>query len=84
MSGKLNEPTERAVNNLIGAVERQQDLMLVNGAKVIKPTGQSVKTFMDNKNYGLDYWDNLAEYSNRSRLAGNRFVENFLKRGEEI
>lgn len=84
LSGKLNEPTERAVNNLIGAVERQQDLMLVNGAKVIKPTGQSVKTFMDNKNYGLDYWDNLAEYSNRSRLAGNRFVENFLKRGEEF
>lgn len=84
LSGKLNEPTEAAVLDLISAVERQQDLILVRAAKELKPEGIGFKKYMEDTGFGPDYWKTLTEYKRRSKLAGNRFVNELMKRGADF
>jgi len=84
LTGKLNEPTEDAVLELISAVERQQDLLLIRGANELRPPDVGVKKWMQENNFGNDYWTSLNEYRRRSRLSSNRYINQLMKSGAEF
>ena len=84
LSGKLNEPSQKAVNELIGAVEAQQDLIIRRAGNRLKPKGQGIDNFMAETGFGREYWETLTKYKDHSRIANNRFVQNLMKRGAEF
>lgn len=84
ITGKLSEPSNKAVTSLIGAVEKQQDLILRRAAKDIKPQGVGVDKYMSETGFGNDYWGQLIEYRRRSKLANNRYINQLMKSGAEF
>ena len=83
LTGKMREPSAKAVNELISAVERQQHNMFRSAAARMKNPGEGIDTYMNRTGFGKNYWETLTEYGNRSSIANNRFIQNLLKAGDE-
>jgi hypothetical protein len=83
LSGKMREPSAKAVNELISAVEKQQQNMFRSAASRLKNPGEGIDTYMNRTDFGKNYWETLSEFGTRSEVANNRFIQNLLKAGDE-
>ena len=90
VSGKINEPTEEAFFNLIGAIEAQQNIMLRKSAAQLKKNTnlfkprESIDAFMERTGYGKNYWQTLDEYGKRSTLARDQGIRALIATGEKF
>ena len=90
VGGSIREPSKRAIDDLIRAVEKQQQLLLLKSASAKskipftygKPS-KRLRDWMNDNKYGTEYWDIKTEYRRASELANNRFINNLLSRGKD-
>ena len=83
LTGKMREPSAKAVNELISAVEKQQHNMFRSASARLKNPGEGIDTYMNRTDFGKNYWETLTEYGERSSIANNRFIKNLLAAGDE-
>jgi len=88
VGGKLNAPSEKSINELIGAIEAQQNQMFrnvvkENGEALGRKRGEGVEAFMERTGYGHNYWDTLTKYGERSRLANDQGIRALIATGEK-
>jgi hypothetical protein len=88
VGGKMKEPSEKSIYELIGAIEAQQNQMFrnvvkENGEALGRKSGESVEAFMERTRYGHNYWDTLAKFGERSRLANDQGIRALIATGEK-
>jgi len=74
---KLGQPSKEAINDLIIAVEKQQNLFLKNAQR----DQRILDAFPEGTNLSETYWKMLGDYRDVSKIANNRFVRTFLDQG---
>tara|TARA_R110002020_G_scaffold3022_1_gene14001 strand:- start:155 stop:3979 length:3825 start_codon:yes stop_codon:yes gene_type:complete len=83
LGGKVSEPSMRTVNELITAIEQQQNIMLKKAAREqAEKLGIPLRQFTDETRIDRLYWDTMTDYSERSQLANHRFIQTLLDRSE--
>jgi hypothetical protein len=88
VGGKMKEPSEKSINELIGAIEAQQNQMFrnvvkENGEALGRRKGESVEAFMERTGYGQNYWDTLTKYGEYSRLSNDQGIKALIATGEK-
>jgi len=81
-SGKANAPAAQTINDLLSAIERQQELMFNGAAKQLKNSDETISAFRERTNFGSDYFGSIAQYREKAVVANNISIKNLLKRGE--
>ena len=74
---KLGQPSKEAINDLIIAVEKQQNLFLKNAQR----DQRILDAFPEGTNLSETYWKMLGDYRDVSKIANNRYVRTFLDQG---
>jgi len=74
---KISDPARKSVNELIAAVEKQQNLFLKNAQK----DPRLIENLTSDTIFTDSYWGLLSRYGDMSRVSNNKFVKTLLKTG---
>ena len=75
---KITDPARKSVNELIAAVEKQQNLFLKNAQK----DPRLIENLTSDTIFTDSYWGLLSRYGDMSRVSNNKFVKTLLKEGK--